>query len=148
MDSPDVAPRIAGAARNRRVPAADSTRVMTGTALANRGDPILTPNLAPRLIPASHRAMTSPHAISDPPMAAIDSRSRIDWAITVAAPKRSVVVVAVGIVVFTASIVSDDTHVMSRLSSFQILAAGLRQTVGKNLRSGTENPGHDARGWF
>jgi len=133
MDSPAVAPRIAGAARNSRVPTADSTRVMTGSAVASLGDPILTPNLAPRLIPASHRAMTRPNAVSDPPMAAIDSRSRIDWAMTVETPRRKVVVVAFGIVVLTASIVRDVTHVLSRESFLQILANGLLQTVGQNL---------------
>jgi hypothetical protein len=41
----------------------------------------------------------------------------MDCAMTVATPRRNVVVVAFGIEVFTKTIVNDEDHAMSRLSS-------------------------------
>jgi len=105
--SPGAAATMAGAARKRVVPTAVRMRVAIGRALAMDRDPVRTPSRAPTPIPTSHSAMTRPHAISEPPMAAMASRTRRDWETTVETPSNSVTIEGVGIVVFTRPIVDD-----------------------------------------
>jgi len=89
--SPGDAPTRAGAARKTITPRPANAITITGNRRASAADPHLTPTRAPTLTPASHKAITVPHANSEPPIAAIASRKSRAWAMTVANPSRKTV---------------------------------------------------------